>query len=108
MGQKPDVKVALGKLDLRHHDCFVICSDGLTNEVTPDQIRDVILAAPRLDTACARLIELANNHGGEDNITVIIGGVSGDLPPAVAGEDVGATLEILKDYAPLERIKEMS
>ena len=102
MGQKPDVTVALGKLDLRQRDCFLICSDGLSNKVSPDEMRQVILTAPRLDAACATLIDLAKKHGGEDNITVIIGGVSGDLPPLVPGEGIEETLEVLREFsAPL-------
>lgn len=98
MGQKPDVKVALGKLDLRQRDCFLLCSDGLSGKVTAEEMRDVILRAPRLDAACATLIDLANAHGGEDNITLIIGGVSGDLPPLQQGESVPQTLQVLQEY----------
>lgn len=98
MGQKPDVKVALGKLDLRQHDCFLLCSDGLSNKVSAAEMRDVILGSPRLDAGCARLIDLANEHGGEDNITLIIGGVSGDLPPLQAGESIPETLQILQEF----------
>jgi serine/threonine protein phosphatase PrpC len=99
MGQKSDVTVALGRLALRQRDCFIICSDGLSNKVSPDEMRHVILTATRLDAACAKLIELAKDHGGEDNITVIIGGVSGDLPPLVPGEPITDTLQVLKEYA---------
>ncbi len=98
MGQKSDVTVALGRLSLRQRDCFLICSDGLSNKVSPDEMKHVILTAPRLDAACATLIDLAKKHGGEDNVTVIIGGVSGDLPPLVPSERITDTLEILKEY----------
>ncbi len=98
MGQKAGVTVALGRLSLRQRDCFLLCSDGLSNKVSPDEMKHVILTAPRLDAACVTLIELAKAHGGEDNITVIIGGVSGDLPPLVPGEPITETLEILKEY----------
>ncbi|MFI5302334.1 MAG: Stp1/IreP family PP2C-type Ser/Thr phosphatase [Polyangiales bacterium] len=98
MGQKSNVTVALGRLSLRQRDCFLICSDGLSNMVSPDEMRHVILTATRLDAACATLIQLAKSHGGEDNITVIIGGVSGDLPPLVPGEPITDTLEVLKEF----------
>jgi serine/threonine protein phosphatase PrpC len=98
MGQQTDVQVALGKLALRQGDCFVICSDGLTNELTLAQIRDTILGAPRLEAACTSLIDLAKLHGGNDNITVILGGVSGDLPAVPAGERVSQTLAPLKEF----------
>ena len=100
MGQEPDVQVALGKLSLRQRDCFILCSDGLTNKVTPEQMTEVILTAPRMDVACARLIALANEHGGEDNITVVMGGVSGDLPATLGGERISDTLERLQEFVP--------
>ena len=66
MGTKPAVSVALGRLELRQRDCFVLCSDGLSNKVSADEMRQVILAAPRMDAACATLIELAKQRGGDD------------------------------------------
>ena len=101
MGTKPAVSVALGRLELRQRDCFVLCSDGLSNKVSADEMRQVILAAPRMDAACATLIELAKQRGGDDNITVLIGGVSGDLPPLVAGESIADTLQILQETSAL-------
>jgi serine/threonine protein phosphatase PrpC len=99
MGQSPDVQVALGKLELRQRDCFLVCSDGLTNKVAPAEIARTILRAPRLDVACDELIALAVERGGEDNITAILGGVSGDLPPLVAGENIASTLQSLREYS---------
>ena len=98
MGQKQDVQVALGKLDVRQRDCFVLCSDGLWQKVTPDEIASTILNARRLDEACDTLIALAKKRGGEDNITLILAGVSGNLPPLVPGEQVSDTLEIVDEF----------
>ncbi len=98
MGQKTDVKVALGRLELRHHDAFILCSDGLTNKVTDEELGHAVLSAPRLDVACQKLIALAKERGGEDNITVIIGGVSGDLPAQIPGERISQTLQVLQEY----------
>ena len=93
--------MALGRLELRLRDCFLLCSDGLSSTVSAEEMRQVILAAPRMDAACATLVELAKQRGGEDNITVLIGGVSGDLPPLVAGETIGDTLQILQETSAL-------
>ena len=101
MGTKPDVSVALGRLELRLRDCFLLCSDGLSTTVSAEEMRQVILAAPRMDAACATLVELAKQRGGDDNITVLIGGVSGDLPPLVAGEPIADTLQILQETTAL-------
>lgn len=52
-------------------DHIVIASDGLTDKVAPEEIRDVVReASPR--SACQTLIDLANDRGGDDNITVIV------------------------------------
>jgi serine/threonine protein phosphatase PrpC len=101
MGTKPDVSVALGRLELRQRDCFLLCSDGLSKLVSAEEMRQVILAAPRMDAACATLVELAKQRGGDDNITVLIGGVSGDLPLLVAGETIADTLQILQETTAL-------
>lgn len=100
MGQRPAVTVALGRLALRQRDCLILCSDGLSNKVSPDELRDTILGSPRLDLACDALVELAKRHGGEDNITVVLAGVSGPVLPAlVAGEDPASTLEVFGAFA---------
>ena len=53
MGLSESVQVALGRLDLRQRDCFVLCSDGLSGLVSADEIRDVVLTAGRPDVVCA-------------------------------------------------------
>jgi serine/threonine protein phosphatase PrpC len=98
MGQQPNVQVALGRLSLRQRDCFLLCSDGLTNKVTPEEMVEIMLSAPRMDVACTRLIARANENGGEDNITVVMGGVSGDLPACLGEENIADTLEHLQEY----------
>jgi serine/threonine protein phosphatase PrpC len=99
MGSQPHLSLALGRLELRQLDCLVLCSDGLTTKMSDEVIRDVILGAPDLPTARDRLIDLANERGGEDNATVVLGGVSGDLPPPAAGEPIEATYRILETFA---------
>jgi serine/threonine protein phosphatase PrpC len=100
MGQGSAVQVALGKLALRDRDCILLCSDGLTGAVTDDEIRTEILGSKNLESACERLVFKANEHGGRDNITVVIAGVGGDLPSAPVGERVSTTYEILESFAP--------
>ncbi len=98
MGQSPEVQVGLGKLELRQRDCFLLCSDGLTIHVTPEEIQRTILTSTRLDAACTSLIDLAKARGGDDNITIILAGVSGDLPELVPGEPISETLQIVKSF----------
>jgi serine/threonine protein phosphatase PrpC len=100
MGLKETVQIGLGRLDLRQRDCFVLCSDGLSSLVTAEEIRDLVLTAGPLDAVSARLVELAMKRGGSDNITVIVAGVSGDLPALVAGESISDTLLVVKEFQP--------
>jgi serine/threonine protein phosphatase PrpC len=100
MGLKPDVTVALGRLELRDRDAFILCSDGLSNKVSVEELRDLVLTSPQLDVACTRLVELAKKRGGEDNITVVIAGVTGDLPQLVATESLSQTLHVLREFEP--------
>lgn len=51
-------------------DCFLICSDGLTGQVTDRRICDVCLTLP-FQNVPSRLVEEAKRNGGDDNITVV-------------------------------------
>ncbi|MDY6905070.1 MAG: protein phosphatase 2C domain-containing protein [Thermodesulfobacteriota bacterium] len=54
------------------NDLIVICSDGLTDKLSETDIKEIVLGETSLKTACHELITLANDRGGEDNITVIL------------------------------------
>lgn len=59
-------------LDAEPGDLFLLCSDGLTRELSDGEIA-ALLAEPRsLDEACAALVEAANKAGGHDNITCLL------------------------------------
>jgi serine/threonine protein phosphatase PrpC len=99
MGHQETVKVALGRLELRARDCLVLCSDGLTRYVNDDELRTTILSSHDLPTACEKLVAMANERGGEDNITVVLGGVGGDLPvPSMRGDAIEETWEVLQSF----------
>jgi protein phosphatase len=50
----------------------MLCSDGLTDLVDDDAIREVLIERREPSDACRRLIDLALANGGRDNITVIV------------------------------------
>ena len=54
-------------------DIYVLCSDGLTDMVDPDAVQEIV-AAKRSDLAeaAAELIDVANQNGGRDNISVVL------------------------------------
>lgn len=53
-------------------DVFLLCSDGLTRELTDSEIENVLTSGSTLDAACRQLVEDANRSGGRDNITVML------------------------------------
>src|SRR5262249_55731691 len=77
LGATPKVNVVVDKLQIRDLDIVVLCSDGLSNKVPMEEINQIVHAAPNLKYACDQLIDLANERGGEDNITVIVAQFSG-------------------------------
>ncbi len=70
LGVAPDVKIDMVEdVELEMDNALVMCSDGLSNMVTADEIRDVVdTLLP--EKACERLVNLARQRGGPDNITV--------------------------------------
>ncbi len=101
MGARPDVTVALGRLELRAGDIVLLCSDGLSGKVAEQELLQVVETSLSLDAACARLVELANARGGEDNITVVLAQITGgDLTPARPGETASDTLRTTREFSP--------
>lgn len=54
-------------------DVLLLCSDGLTEEVDDDEIKTVVAGAPDLEAVGDRLIKRANENGGTDNVSVVLG-----------------------------------
>ncbi len=100
MGNQPTVKVALARLELRDRDCLVLCSDGLTTHVRDEEIRDLIVATGRPEIAAQQLIDLANERGGQDNITVVVAGIGGGLSQPDTGEAFDVTFQVLTAFEP--------
>ena len=60
------------KLQLYKDEKLLLCSDGLTGEVSDEEIFEILKATDSLETAVSTLIAKANENGGSDNITVIM------------------------------------
>jgi len=78
LGPDPKVKVDLTHQEVRRGDVLVLCSDGLSGQVKKEEIAQVVTTTPELSAACDKLIALANERGGPDNITVVIARFDGD------------------------------
>lgn len=57
---------------LQKDEKILLCSDGLTNMVDDDEIRDIVMKKQFTDKICEQLIERANYYGGKDNIGVVV------------------------------------
>jgi PPM family protein phosphatase len=95
LGPDPLVQVDIeGPYPLEDGDTFVLCSDGLSNQVLPEEIGAVIGVMP-LDEAGRFLVELANLRGGPDNITLVIVRV-GSTKDSFAAPQSGAVAKAKK------------
>lgn len=74
LGNAPNVDVDIFTESLREGDVFLLCSDGLSGEVSADEMRDAVLSGSP-SQACQDLVDLALERGGHDNVTVLIVGV---------------------------------
>ncbi len=72
LGMNDVVLVDLHAEDSREDDVYVLCSDGLSGMVSDDEILHIVTAFDDPEVACRALIAMANDHGGEDNITALV------------------------------------
>ena len=72
VGVRREVAPDLAELTSSPGDLFVLCSDGLTGLVRDEEIAEAANAGTDLDATCAQLVDLANERGGDDNITVVL------------------------------------
>jgi protein phosphatase len=82
LGPEPLVQVDVeGPHPLQDGDIFLLCSDGLSGQVTDSELGAITTALPPAE-ACRFLVDLANLRGGPDNITVLIVRLGGEPRPA--------------------------
>ncbi|MBK7586142.1 MAG: serine/threonine-protein phosphatase [Myxococcales bacterium] len=88
VGLRPEVQVAMSRVELRRGDRFLVCSDGLSNKVPDSDLHDIMKGAS-VEAVCKELVDTANGRGGEDNITAVVLEVGGEQAPvALNGERV--------------------
>lgn len=88
LGLKEDVEVSLADSETRAGDIFLLCSDGL-NDMVEDADIELVLDSlqANLPLAARQLVMIANDNGGEDNISVILAKV---IPQPAAYGAIGA------------------
>ncbi|MFT4413516.1 Stp1/IreP family PP2C-type Ser/Thr phosphatase [Fredinandcohnia humi] len=72
LGTESHVEMDTKTLILEDGDKLLICSDGLSNKVSEGELKEILENKESIEQKAERLIQLANNYGGEDNITLII------------------------------------
>ena len=72
LGDELDVEIDLFEQKLQPGMRFMLCSDGLWEMVRDDETARILSETTNPQEACDRLIESANEHGGEDNISVVV------------------------------------
>jgi protein phosphatase len=80
IGFERDIDADLKSVPVSPGDCFLLCSDGMSNYVEHGELERIV-AMTWYRRLPQQLIELANDRGGDDNITVVVGLVS-NAPPA--------------------------
>ena len=85
LGMQDSVAVDLVSDDPQLGDVYLLCSDGLSGMLSDDQILGVVSSSADTNEMCRRLIQTANDHGGEDNITALVIRFD-DVPSDEAGQ----------------------
>ena len=74
IGTEENVEVDLFEIRKDEYDFFLLCSDGLSNEVNLEIIKSFNMQEKELQNICEKLVENAKINGGRDNITVMLFG----------------------------------
>ena len=72
LGISSEVETDMWELQLRPGDRVLLCSDGLSNELTNEEMAEVLATVPDPGEAAHQLVDVANEHGGSDNITAVV------------------------------------
>ncbi len=72
IGAGENVQADFFEVDLEENDRILLCTDGLTNMVEDDVIKDIVLGNASVEERAKLLVSTANRNGGRDNITVMI------------------------------------
>lgn len=98
LGPDERIKVDLTRQQVRRGDALVICSDGLSGQVTKEEIASVVHRGDDLVKICSTLVDMANERGGPDNVTVVVAQFAGDgLRDPQGNEEIGHQIYPLSD-----------
>ena len=72
LGIEENVEIDIRSEEPRENDLYLLCSDGLSDPVSSEEMLEIIQKYSNIDEIPKRLIERANEHGGPDNITAAV------------------------------------
>lgn len=72
LGVESAVQVDTFKITVRPGQYILLCSDGLSNEVSEPEIYYEVFCTENPENACQTLVDIANSRGGHDNITIVL------------------------------------
>jgi protein phosphatase len=83
VGVDPEVQPEIHDYDVRPGDVYLFCSDGLNDMVDDEEIAMTVGAlSANLELCATQLIQMANDNGGRDNVSVILVKIKGEFPAA--------------------------
>lgn len=71
LGAEETVEPDFFQVDITPEDIFLLCTDGLYDEVSEDEMKNILKKEASMSDVCADMIQAANENGGHDNITII-------------------------------------
>lgn len=74
IGTNSKVDVDIFKLSRNEYKAYLLCTDGLINDVEEEEIWKEVIKSEDFDKSCKELVEIAKERGGRDNITVLVFG----------------------------------
>lgn len=101
VGTEPQVEVDLVEFRIQLDDVLVLCTDGLTGQVTAEEIREVVERCVHPQAAADALVRMANERGGPDNISVIVVYM---LPPQEGLEKIFEDTAHVEDLTALDEM----
>ncbi len=100
-GRNCEMKPEVSQLELEPDDCLLLCTDGLTKELSDDDIRDLLLTAPDAHTACERLIHAAQEAGTTDDTTVVVARLCDTTKPAIEAASIHLKQDRFAQWNPM-------
>jgi PPM family protein phosphatase len=79
LGTEQDIKIDIKTIMFEEGDFLLLCSDGLSNKVNETEMVMILKNADTLEQKASTLVNMANENGGEDNITLIILEFDGEI-----------------------------